>query len=87
MKFVYLMVMVMVLVKIDEQGRIIIPKEIRERMNLNSEVEIKELDEGILIKPKASLTWKEFFQTKLKIDWNKVQKLDLSEEDLDNLWL
>ena len=81
------MVMVMVLVKIDEQGRIIIPKEIREKMKLNSEVELKVLDEGILIKPKASLTWKEFFKTKLKIDWNKVKKLDLSEEDLDQLWL
>ena len=82
-----LMVMVMVMVKIDDQGRIIIPKEIRERKKLIEEVEIKEIDEGIIIKPKKSLTWKEFLENKLKIDWNKVQKLNLSEVNLDDIWL
>ena len=81
------MVMVMVMVKIDDQGRIIIPKEIRERKKLTGDVEIEEVKEGIIIKPKKSLTWKEFFKNKLKIDWKKVQKLDLSEENLDIIWI
>lgn len=81
------MVMVMVMVKIDDQGRIIIPKEIRDRKKLNDEVEIKEIDEGIIIKPKKTLKWRDFLKNKLKIDWDKVQKLDLSEENLDEVWL
>ena len=76
----------MVVVKIDDQGRIIIPKEIRDRKKLNDEVEIKEIDEGIIIKPKKTLKWRDFLRNKLKIDWDKVQKLDLSEKNLDDLW-
>jgi AbrB family looped-hinge helix DNA binding protein len=81
------MVMVMVMVKIDEQGRIIIPKEIRERKKLNDEVVLEETNEGLIIKPKSKITWKQFFKKKLQIDWNKVRKLDLSEENLDDNWL
>jgi len=79
--------MVMVMVRIDDQGRIIIPKEIREKKRLTGEVEIEEVKEGIIIKPKNEITWNEIFKNKLKIDWNKVQKLDLSEESFDKLWI
>lgn len=77
------MVMVMVRVKIDDQGGIIIPKEIRDRRKLIGEVEIKEINEGIIIIAKKTLKWKDFFKNKLKINWDKVQKLDLSNENLD----
>ena len=82
-----IMVMVMVMVKIDEQGRIIIPKEIREKKRLRGEVEIEVVKEGILIKPKTEITWNEIFKSKFKINWNNVKKLDLSEENLDKLWI
>jgi len=75
------------MVRIDDQGRIIIPKEIREKKRLTGEVEIEEVKEGIIIKPKNEITWNEIFKNKLKIDWNKVQKLDLSEESFDKLWI
>ena len=80
------MVMVMVRVKIDDQGGIIIPKEIRDRRKLIGEVEIKEINEGIIIIAKKTLKWKDFFKNKLKIIWDKVQKLDLSNENLDYVW-
>ena len=79
--------MVLVMVKIDEQGRIIIPKEIRERKKLNDEVVLEETNEGLIIKPKYKTTWKQIFKKKLQIDWNKVRKLDLSDENLDDNWL
>jgi len=81
------MVMVMVMVKIDEQGRLIIPKEIREKLKLIGEVEIVEVKEGIILKPKQTLTWKKFYKDKLKMNWDEVHKLDLSEEDLTDLWI
>ena len=79
--------MVMVVVKIDEQGRLIIPKEIRERKKMTNEVILEETKDGIIIKPQSVLTWTQFFKTKLKLDWTKVRKLDLSEENFDDMWL
>ena len=81
------MVMVMVMVKIDEQGRIIIPKELREKKKLIGEIEIEEIKDGLILRSKKDLTWRDFFKEKLKINWKKTQKLDLSEETLDDLWL
>jgi bifunctional DNA-binding transcriptional regulator/antitoxin component of YhaV-PrlF toxin-antitoxin module len=80
------MVIVTVMVKIDDQDGIIIPKEIRDRRKLIGEVEIKEIIEGIIIIAKKTLKWKDFFKNKLKINWDKVQKLDLSNENLDYVW-
>ncbi len=77
----------MVMVKVDEQGRLIIPKEIRERKKITNEVILEETKDGIIIKPKSALTWKQFFGTKLKLNWAKVRKLDLSEENFDDMWL
>lgn len=77
----------MVMVKIDEQGRIIIPKELREKKKLIGEIEIEEIKDGLILRSKKDLTWRDFFKEKLKINWKKTQKLDLSEETLDDLWL
>ena len=82
-----MVVMVLVLVKIDDQGRVIIPKDLREKKKLNGEIEIEEINDGLILRPKKDLTWKEFFKEKFEIDWDKIQKLDLSEESLDDLWL
>jgi len=81
------MVMALVMVKIDDQGRIIIPKDIRERKKLTDEVVLEETEQGVTIKPRSKLTLEQFFNHKLKIDWSKVKKLDLSKENLDDSWL
>ena len=36
--------------EIDKAGRIVIPKEMRERLNLDNEVEVLLTDEGVLIR-------------------------------------
>ena len=36
--------------EIDKLGRIVIPKEMRERLNLTTEVEVLLTDEGVLIR-------------------------------------
>jgi AbrB family looped-hinge helix DNA binding protein len=45
--------MVMVIkARIDEQGRLVIPKDVREKWNLRGEVEMVEVEGGVLIRPK-----------------------------------
>jgi len=76
--------------KIDKVGRIVIPKELRERKKLNEKVELIEVEEGVLIRAvqeTAQKTLDDLYKNKLEIKWNKASIGDLSEESLDEYWL
>lgn len=81
------MVMVMVMVikgRIDDQGRIVIPKDVREKWNLKGEVEIVEIEGGVLIRPKKS-GWEDFLSRKVKVDWNRAVAVSLEKVSVDEL--
>lgn len=81
------MVMVMVMVikgRVDEQGRLVIPKEIREKWGLKGEVDIVEMNEGVLIRPVKG-NWKNFLTKKVKVDWNKAATVSLEGVSVDEL--
>ncbi len=59
------MKMVGIIKEFDKLGRIVIPKELRERYSLDGSVEIVATDDGILIKNP------EFFLTKKKKSYKK----------------
>ena len=81
------MVVVMVMVirlKVDKQGRILIPKDIRERKGLKSEVEVVEVEEGLLIRPFRK-GWDNLFAKKVKVDWSKALMVSLEDVSVDDL--
>ena len=83
------MVMVMAdSINIDSQGRIVIPKRLRDKKGLKGELEIIETREGILLRPikDKSKNWSKIFKKKLHINPQKVG-ISISDEGNDNLWL
>jgi AbrB family looped-hinge helix DNA binding protein len=83
------MVMVMeMVIKIDKQGRIILPKEIRDKYHLtqNSDLILIEQEEGVLLKPKkAKRSLASIFENapSAKIDKNTVIDIaNLEENDI-----
>lgn len=79
------MVMVMVIKgRVDEQGRLVIPKEIREKWGLKGEVDIVEMNEGVLIRPVKG-SWKNFLTRKVKVDWNRAAAVSLEGVSVDEL--
>jgi AbrB family looped-hinge helix DNA binding protein len=83
------MVMVMAMVikgRVDDQGRLVIPKEVREKWRLKGEVDIVEVDDGVLIRPRKS-SWKDFITKKVKVDWNRAVAVSLEEVSVDDLML
>ena len=81
------MVVVMVMVirlKVDKQGRILIPKDIRERKGLKSEVEVVEVEEGLLIRPFRK-GWDNLFAKRVKVDWSKALTVSLEDVSVDDL--
>jgi len=81
------MVMVMEVVKIDSQGRIIIPKSLREKKGLNDEVEILEMEEGIILRPKKDKSWDEILSKKIKVDWSNALTVSLESLSIDDIIL
>jgi len=79
------MVMEMVeTVTVDPQGRIVIPKEIRERKRLQGEVEIIEVEEGLLLRP-SRREWDKVFGEKVKVNWRKALSVSLENISMDDL--
>lgn len=81
------MVVVMVMVirlKVDKQGRILIPKDIRERKGLKGEVEVVEVEEGLLIRPFRK-GWDNLFAKRVKVDWSKALTVSLEDVSVDDL--
>ncbi|MBS7250656.1 MAG: AbrB/MazE/SpoVT family DNA-binding domain-containing protein [Candidatus Freyarchaeota archaeon] len=70
--------------RIDDQGRIVIPKDVREKWNLKGEVEIVEVEGGVLIRPKKS-GWEDFLSRKVKVDWNRAIAVSLEKVSVDEL--
>ena len=74
-----MMVMPMeMVIKMDKQGRVVLPKEIRENYNFNEDTEliIVEKEEGVIIttkKPKTALST--LFKEPIKIDPKKATLL------------
>jgi len=81
------MVMVMEVVKIDSQGRIVIPKSLREKKGLNDEVEILEMEEGIILRPKKGKSWDEILSKKIKVDWHNALTVSLESLSIDDIIL
>jgi AbrB family looped-hinge helix DNA binding protein len=74
-------------VKIDKLGRIVLPKNLREKMNIqpDDELIIIEQKDGLIIKPKpAKRSLKSIFDNGSKFDPKKVVKMDLSNSFLSN---
>jgi AbrB family looped-hinge helix DNA binding protein len=65
------MVMRVDLAKIDEEGRVLIPKKIRERKRLEGEIELVETDDGVLLRPKFAKGWNRLFENKIRVAWKK----------------
>jgi len=79
------MVMVMVIkARIDEQGRLVIPKDVREKWNLKGEVEMVEVEGGVLIRPKKG-GWEDFLSRKVKVDWSRAVAISLESVSVDEL--
>lgn len=70
--------------KIDKQGRVLIPKELREKMRLTGEVEILEVDRGLYIRP-LEKSWDNLFNKKLKVEWQKAMSVSLEDISIDDL--
>ncbi len=76
--------------KIDKVGRIIMPKDLRERKKLNGKVEPIEVEEVVLIRAVQDEMQKildDLYKNKVEINWNKTSIGDLSKERLDKYWL
>jgi AbrB family looped-hinge helix DNA binding protein len=76
-------------VKVDKQGRIVLPKEIRDKYHLepNSELTLIEQPEGVFLKPKpAKRKLKDIFKTAPQSDMKAALLVDVAnyhEGDID----
>ena len=71
--------------KIDEEGRVVIPKKIRERKKLEGEIELVETNEGVLLRPKTARNWNRLFENKIRVDWKKALTVSLEDISIDEL--
>ena len=79
------MPMVMV-IKVDKQGRVVLPKEIRDKYHFEQDTELNviEKEDGIEIKvAKAKIPLKQVFSSGLKYDPKKILALDVANMDDD----
>lgn len=77
--------MVMEVVKIDDQGRLVIPKTIRERRGFDGEIELLETDEGVLLRPKRERSWEQLLGEKLTVDWSRAISISLEDVSIDDM--
>ena len=79
------MVMEMVIsVRVDQQGRIVIPKEVRERKGLKGKVEVIEVEGGVLLRPLRRV-WDKVLAEKVKVDWKGALAVSLENFSVDDL--
>jgi AbrB family looped-hinge helix DNA binding protein len=79
------MVMVMEVVKIDSQGRVLVPKALRERLGLTDEIELIQVKDGILLRSRKLKTWQQILSEKLKVDWKQAMAISLEGVSMDDL--
>jgi AbrB family looped-hinge helix DNA binding protein len=79
------MVMVMEVVKIDSQGRVLVPKALRERLGLTDEIELVQVKDGILLRSRKLKTWEQILSEKLKVDWKRAIAVSLEEVSMDDV--
>lgn len=82
------MVMVMPMaeyVRIDRQGRVVIPKHLREKFGFDGEVEIIAGDDGVTLRPPKKKNWDVFLKDKLKVDWRRAMTVSLEGLNVDEL--
>lgn len=70
-------------VRVDRQGRIVIPKEVRERKKLEGEVEVVEVEEGVLVRSHRR-EWDRFFANKVGVNWQKALAVSLENVSIDD---
>lgn len=75
----------MEMVKVDGQGRLVIPKDIRERRGLTGEVEVLETDEGVVLRPRRAKAWDSVLNGKLRVDWGSALAVSLEKVSVDSL--
>lgn len=71
-------------VRVDRQGRIVIPKDVRDRKGLKGEVEVIEVEEGVLLRP-PTRRWDELLGKKVRVDWKKALTVSLENFSVDDL--
>ncbi|WP_338598806.1 AbrB/MazE/SpoVT family DNA-binding domain-containing protein [Sulfolobus tengchongensis] len=70
-------------VRVDEKGRILIPKEVRDKLNLSSKVKLIVEDDKIIIKKVDKEKILEEFAGKFKINWNNIDLEKVYKEAVD----
>ena len=75
------------LVKIDSQGRVVIPKEIRERKGLEGVLEVVETEEGVIIRPLRAKSWEPLFRRRIRVNWGRTLAVSLEGLSIDDLML
>lgn len=80
-----IMVMVMEVVRMDEQGRLVIPKGIRERKGLTGELEMRETEDGVVLRPRRQRSWDVVLSRKLRVDWSRALSVSLEKRSTDDL--
>jgi len=73
----------MEVVRIDPQGRILIPKNIRDKAGLAGEAELVPVRDGILLRPRKPISWEQFLKDKLKVDWKRALSVSLEGSSVD----
>lgn len=73
----------MEVVRIDPQGRILIPKNIRDKAGLAGEAELVPVRDGILLRPRKPASWEQFLKDKLKVDWKRALTVSLEGSSVD----
>lgn len=79
--------MVMEVARVDRQGRLLIPKSLREKKGLKDEVELVDIEEGIIVRPKRARSWGDILSRKLKVEWAEALTVSLEKLSLDDLLL
>lgn len=70
-------------VRIDEKGRILIPKEIRDKLNLSSKVRLIVKDDKIVTEKVDKEKILEEYAGKFKVNWNNIDLEKVHKEGIN----